>query len=241
MRRRASRGAALGVLVALAGALIEIGCDSLPGRPKGDADESAQATDFEPLYANNCAGCHGADGRRGPALALHDPLYLALVPPDRLHAVVEDGVPGTAMTAFSKRSGGSLTSAQIDALVHGLMEQWSRAEAPLGAAPPPYGAPLGDSGRGAGVYAAACASCHGAEGHGGEKGHDIVDPSFLALVSDQALRTTVIVGRTDLGMPDWRGKDGTPLTAQQVSDVVAWLAAHRAPVVGRLASGKQRG
>ncbi len=241
MRRRAFRRATIGPLVALAAALILPACDSLPGRPKEGADESAQGTDFESLYTSNCAGCHGADGRLGPAQALRDPLYLALVPPDRFRAVVESGVPGTAMTPFARSRGGSLTSAQIDALVQGVMEHWASAEAVRGAALPPYAAPLGDPERGAGVYAAACATCHGAEGRGGEKAHDIVDPSYLALVSDQSLRTTVIAGRTDLGMPDWRGKRGPPLTPAEVSDVVAWIAAHRAPVVGRPASGKAGG
>jgi cytochrome c oxidase cbb3-type subunit 3/ubiquinol-cytochrome c reductase cytochrome c subunit len=90
------------------------------------------------------------------------------------------------------------------------------------------------------VYAVACANCHGVEGRGGPKGHDIVDPSYLALVSDQALRTAVVVGRKDLGMPDWRGDGGTALTPDQVSDVVAWMAAHRVPVSGRPASGAAR-
>jgi mono/diheme cytochrome c family protein len=240
MKRRASRRAVIGSLLVLAGSLLATGCDSLPGRPKETADEFAQSAGFELLYANNCAGCHGANGRLGPALALHDPVYLALVPQDRLRAVIENGIPGTAMTAFSKSSGGSLTNVQIDSLVHGLMEHWSPAEALLGAAPPPYAAPLGDPLQGASVYTAACANCHGAEGRGGAKGHDIVDPSYLALVSDQALRTVVIAGRTELGMPDWRGNHGTSLTSEQVSDVVAWIAAHRAPVVGRPASGKPK-
>ena len=82
---------------------------------------------------------------------------------------------------------------------------------------------------------------HGAEGRGGEKGHDIVDPSYLALVSDQGLRSVVIAGRTDLGMPDWRENTGSPLTSQQVSDVVAWMAVHRAPVMGRPVFGKPGG
>jgi hypothetical protein len=55
-----------------------------------------------------------------------------------------------------------------------------------------------------------------------------VDGSYLALVSDQNLRTTVIVGRPDMGAPDWRGDlPGKPLSEQDVSDVVAWLAAQR--------------
>ncbi len=55
-----------------------------------------------------------------------------------------------------------------------------------------------------------------------------MDGSFLGLVSDQALRTTVIAGRPDIGHPDWRGDaSGAPLTDAQVTDVVAWLASMR--------------
>jgi mono/diheme cytochrome c family protein len=90
------------------------------------------------------------------------------------------------------------------------------------------------------VYAASCAGCHGAEGRGGSKGGPVVDPAYLALVSDQALRTAVIAGRTDLGMPDWRGDAaGRPLTPQQISDVVAWLASQRRPPAGRPGAGAQ--
>jgi hypothetical protein len=56
----------------------------------------------------------------------------------------------------------------------------------------------------------------------------VLDPAYLALVSDQALRTAVIVGRSDLGMPDWRANiSGQPMSPQEISDVVAWLASHR--------------
>ena len=69
----------------------------------------------------------------------------------------------------------------------------------------------------------------GRDGTGGPSGGAIVDRAYLALVSDQALRTLVIAGRPDLGHPDWRG-DGrrAPMTANQVSDVVAWMVAKRA-------------
>ena len=241
MRRSASYRAPRGTLLVLILGFVALGCDSLPGKPKGDPEDPAQSTDFELLYASHCAGCHGENGKLGPALSLHDPVYLALVPPERLRAVIEGGVPGTAMSAFAKERGGSLASKQIDALVQGMMTRWTDPQSLGGAVLPPYAAPLGDPERGAQVYAAACASCHGAEGRGGEKGHDIVDPSYLALVSDQALRSVVIAGRTDLGMPDWRGNAGSTLTSQQVSDVVAWMAVHRAPVVGRPVFGKPGG
>jgi hypothetical protein len=61
-----------------------------------------------------------------------------------------------------------------------------------------------------------------------------VDPSYLALVSDQHLRTTVIAGRAELGMPDWRGYiAGRALAPEEISDVVAWLVTKRKPVPGR--------
>ena len=61
-----------------------------------------------------------------------------------------------------------------------------------------------------------------------------MDPSYLALVSDQYLRTTVVAGRADLGMPDWRGFiAGRALSPEEISDVVAWLVTKRTPVPGR--------
>ena len=45
---------------------------------------------------------------------------------------------------------------------------------------------------------------------------------------NQGLRTTVIAGRVDLGMPDWRGLvPGRPMSSQEIADVVAWLISHR--------------
>ena len=55
-----------------------------------------------------------------------------------------------------------------------------------------------------------------------------MEGSYLSLVSDQQLRTIVIVGRPELGAPDWRNNvPGHPMSAQEISDVVAWLAAQR--------------
>jgi len=52
-------------------------------------------------------------------------------------------------------------------------------------------------------------------------------------VSDQQLRTIVIVGRPELGAPDWRNNvPGHPMSAQEISDVVTWLAAQRPQLPG---------
>jgi mono/diheme cytochrome c family protein len=79
------------------------------------------------------------------------------------------------------------------------------------------------------VFARACADCHGERGRGGTSAGAINDPSFLALISDQALRRLIITGRSDLGMPDYAGADGRdpdfkPLTSQEVDDLVDLLA-----------------
>jgi hypothetical protein len=70
--------------------------------------------------------------------------------------------------------------------------------------------------------------CHGAEGKGGLYAGAINDPNYLTLVSDQSLRSTIVAGRPDLGMPDWRSRiPGRPMSVQEISDVWAWLVAQR--------------
>ena len=60
------------------------------------------------------------------------------------------------------------------------------------------------------------------------KAGSITDPAFLALVSDQVLRTVVIAGRPDIGQPDWRSDlPGHPMSDQEVTDVVGWLSSQR--------------
>ena len=244
-----SAGAIILRMLALA-MLILTGCDAMPGRPQ-PADRPvlpSEVTAFTALYGQYCAGCHGADGRLGAARPLNDPIYLALVSQARLRNIITQGVPGTAMPAFAASTGGTLTEAQIEALVGDMLARWSQPAMVKDLDLPLYdaaqavadGASPGDPEQGREVYAVACAGCHGADGNGGRQGGSVVDAAYLALVSDQVLRTAVIAGRTDLGMPDWRDAiPDQPLTAQQIGDVVAWLAAHRVPVVGRSGASVQ--
>jgi hypothetical protein len=65
-----------------------------------------------------------------------------------------------------------------------------------------------------------------------------VDPAYLALVSDQGLRTTVIVGRPELKAPDWRGDvPGKAMSPDEISDVVVWLAAQRPQISAQVMGG----
>jgi mono/diheme cytochrome c family protein len=183
-------------------------------------------TDFATLYGDDCAGCHGANGKSGAAIAMNNPVYLAIIDDASMRHVVANGVRGTAMPPFAQSAGGDLTDHQIDLVIAGIRKSWAGAADAAGA--PPYSSSTqGDSNNGAQVYAANCQSCHGLDGKGGPAG-SIVDPSYLALVSNQYLRTIVIAGRPELGHPDWKSAAaGHPLSSQQVSDVVAWLASKR--------------
>jgi cytochrome c oxidase cbb3-type subunit III len=213
------------------------GCASAPGRPlPGDAAiVPSEISDFSTLYERNCAGCHGSEGKGGAAIALDDPVYLAIAADSILRGAAANGIPGTSMPAFAQRAGGMLTDKQIDIIASGIRAHWSKPGALRSANPPPYSSSgPGDASRGSVAYAAYCSSCHGAGGRGGLKASSIVDGSFLALLNDQELRTIVIVGRPDLGAPDWRGDvPGKPMSPQDVSDVVAWLASQRSKFPGQ--------
>ena len=219
--------------------LVCAGCSNLPGKPKADSvpvDPSA-VEDFTYLYRHNCAGCHGLDGTGGPATPLGNPVYLAIADDSIVRKVTFEGVSGTTMPAFLEANGGMLTEKQIEVLVRGIRERWAKPGILAGANPPRYSAPesasAGDVTRGRAVYATFCASCHAPNGKGGQRGSSIVDGSYLALVSDQELRTIVIVGRPDLGAPDWRNDlPGRPMSAEDVSDVVTWLASQRVKYPG---------
>jgi cytochrome c oxidase cbb3-type subunit 3 len=212
--------------------LLLSGCSSSPpGQPQKDAEAIApdQLLDFATLYSQNCAGCHGAQGRGGAAIALADPVYLAIVDETSVRKVIANGVHGTTMPAFAQSAGGMLTDKQIVAIEDGIFSTWARKGILDGSNPPSYAAKAeGKGANGELVYGTYCASCHGSEGHGGPKGSAITNDSFLALVSDQGLRTVVITGRPELGAPDWRGNvPGKPMTDQEITDVVAWLASRR--------------
>jgi cytochrome c oxidase cbb3-type subunit 3 len=192
-------------------------------------------SDFRVLYAQNCSGCHGPEGKGGAAIALADPVYLAVADDAVVRRAAANGIAGTAMPAFAQRAGGMLTEKQIYLIASGIRERWSKPDVLSGASPPPYSSSEpGNSSHGSEVYANYCSSCHGAGGRGGEKASSIVDGSFLALLNDQELRTLVIVGRPELGAPDWRNNvPGKPMSTQDVSDVVAWLASQRPKFPGQ--------
>ena len=224
----------------LIGLIAVAGCNA-PGKPRPDdqAVRPEQVMDFGKLYARNCSGCHGADGRLGPAPPLNDPLFLAIVPDADLLKTIVEGRAGTPMPPFDQARGGPLTAEQVRVLAEGIKRRWQ----PAGVSPdsaPAYAAasPFADASvaRGKAAFARACAGCHGDDGQGGKfNGRDvgaINDAVFLTLCSDQVLRRYVITGRPDLGMPGFSDPLGRPagfrpLASQDVADLSALLASWR--------------
>jgi mono/diheme cytochrome c family protein len=231
-------------LVALGAAVVACaGCTHAPGYPK-PGDEVLRPDkelDFQALYKQNCSGCHGDNGRNGAAIALNNPAYLVIAGADHIRTATANGVSGTLMPAFARSAGGMLTEEQVNVLVQGMIHDWARPSEFNGVNLPPYSSELpGNASDGKTAYAEACARCHGIDGTGiqdaSQKGgshYSIVDRSYLALVNDQSLRSIVVAGHPDKDAHDWRSyiasPSARPLTAQEINDIVAWIAQHRNP------------
>lgn len=214
-------------------AMLAITSCGAPGRRAAETRviRPSEELDFRFLYAQNCSGCHGADGQGGLSIGMANPVYLAIADDATIRRITAQGVPGTAMPAFAQEAGGFLTDAQVDALVRGIREHWATPGAFDNQQPPPYMASLpGHSARGQSVFNTICSSCHGQDGRGKRA---IADNSYLALVSDQHLRTVIISGMPHLGMPDWRNHP-EPLSDADVTDIVAWLVSQREPLSAQL-------
>jgi cytochrome c oxidase cbb3-type subunit 3/ubiquinol-cytochrome c reductase cytochrome c subunit len=247
------------LIVLAAASLAGTGCMEAPGKPHpgSEAPRPEQILDVKTLYKQNCAACHGEGGQNGAAIALANPVYLATAGIANIQRITSEGVPGSLMPAFSRKNGGSLTERQISVLTQGMADGWAHPETLAGQIPPPYAASgLGDAGRGQLAFANFCARCHGADGAGNPKNAtnsknasgssstpangppgSIVDPAYLALISNQGIRSFIISGRPEQGMPDWRSNSqdakARAMTDQEITDIVAWIASHRTAAPGQ--------
>jgi mono/diheme cytochrome c family protein len=230
----------IGIRIAAACVLILAisGCDKAPGRPGSDsvAQRPEEELRFDVLYRQNCAGCHGADGKNGAAFELANPVYQAWVDDGSLRRWISNGMQQTQMPAFAISAGGSLTDKQIDVLVLGMRQHWAPTGGQLGRMPRYLQPADADASRGKQVFDRSCASCHKQSKQG------ITSPNYLALVSDQALRTMIVAGRPDIGEPDSQhAGQGAALSDQDVSDVVKYLASLRISTPGQPYPGNREG
>jgi len=223
-------------------ALFAAGCKVAPARPEPAAQRPDQVLNFATLYQQNCVACHGEQGRNGVAISLANPVYLAVAGTDAIQKATANGVPGTLMPAFAKSQGGMLTDQQIAVLAQGVESAWGKPTALQGPSAPPYASSSpGDPAQGQQAFATFCASCHGSDGTGLKRKENstgsLVDPTYLALISDQGLRSLVIAGQPEDGMPGWRsdltGASSRPMTDKEITDIVAWLTSHRVAAPGQ--------
>lgn len=219
--------------------IVGAGCKHAPGKPTQNAEAARpdELRDFSTLYKQNCAACHGEQGKDGMAVSLANPVYLAVSGEETLQRATAAGVPGTLMPPFAREAGGMLTDHQIAILAHGIVATWGQPGILRASNLPGYASSSpADVTHGQQAFAIFCARCHGSDGagtktDGGGQTGSIVDPAYLELVSDQSLRTTVLAGLPEQHMPDFRsdltGTGARPMTDQEITDVVGWMATHR--------------
>lgn len=211
---------AVTLMVALAFGAMS--CDGhLPGKPLVEKTPDAQAA-FDTVYFTNCQACHGPSGRGGPARPLNDAYYLATIEDTEIEAIIHDG-HGLLMPSFNATGYSGLSEHEIDSFVAQLRIAWGKEGETSSA---PYVQPSGANAEaGAKAFAANCGACHGDNGKGKPgKAGSVVDQDYLQLVSAQALRSSVLFGRIDLGCP---GSKTLGLSSQAINDITAWLLAQQ--------------
>jgi cbb3-type cytochrome c oxidase subunit III len=183
--------------------------------PHGDLLASAL-----PIYAANCAGCHGAEGE-GTAIApaLNDATLRQEKTDQELERIITTGVPGTLMAGWNQ----ALAGPDITSLV-GLIRYWD--EIPAGLIPQPELPPIASSdadviAAGEKLYNVACSTCHGADGQGSRMAPALNTQAFLTETNDQAIKAIISQGVPDTRMPAWGGR----LTDEQLNSLVSFIIA----------------
>jgi len=189
------------------------------------------------LYAENCAVCHGLNGKGiGANPALDNP-GLAAMPYDEIFKTIERGRFGTSMPAWSKEDGGPLSDYQISELVALIQSgDWNATSdrvVNLGLAPLipfttepdaalleavgllPDGATLQAA---ISTYASSCVACHGADGIGTAIAPALNDPLVREKTLDELTRT-VTFGSAGTLMAGWSNQ----LTPEQISGMVTLI------------------
>lgn len=187
------------------------------------------------LYGENCAVCHGLDGqgRVGAQLAKDWP---SLRPDRAIASIIANGIPGSAMPAWSQAKGGPLREDQIEAIVAYILTWESGGPRILPPTPTPVPRPLltpppqvqGDPNRGATLYDQNCAVCHGAnlEGRVGAT----LAKNWPSIRPDQSIRNVIANGIQGSAMPAWSQAKGGPLSEADIDDLVAFLLTQAKPV-----------
>ena len=173
------------------------------------------------LYHNYCSVCHGdkGDGKSRAQNSLNPPPLDFTTPAAaqlsraRMISAVQDGRPGTAMTAWK----GQLNPKEIAALVDYVRNTFMLASS------------AADSGRGRAVYSKNCSVCHGEKGDGRSRAQNSLSPpprDFTSAASktqltQQRMITSVTFGRPETAMAGFKNQ----LSTEDISAVVDYIRA----------------
>ncbi|MEM8487099.1 MAG: c-type cytochrome [Bacteroidota bacterium] len=184
----------------------------------GSTLDSTARQHAEGMYLKYCALCHG-DDREGYAAdfapSLRSQSLLASSKSSNfLRYTIQYGRANTAMAGYYEAQGGPLEYIEIELLLKWLYEE-AGVEDNVKISRDPV---TGDVARGAEIYAAICASCHGEKGEG-ISAPALGNPMLLATATDGFLRYAIAEGRD--GTPMIAFKDS--LSSDEIDAVTAFL------------------
>jgi putative heme-binding domain-containing protein len=124
------------------------------------------------LYRANCASCHGPNGDSQPGVDLGHGHFRRANSDEEIAAIIQKGIPGTAMPAGNFSESAALT---IVAYLHSLA---SATNVTITA--------TGDPARGKAIFEGkgGCQSCHRVAGQGSRVGPDLTDVGMLRRPAD---------------------------------------------------------
>jgi mono/diheme cytochrome c family protein len=179
------------------------------------------------LYAENCAVCHGpnGEGRVGATLAKN---WSGIRPDLAVQTIIENGIPGSPMTAWSQANGGPLSAEDIEAMVFFILSWQTGGFVPAtsaAATPRPPITPLpevqGDPNQGAVLYDQNCLMCHGPNGEG--RVGATLAKVWGGFRPDLSVKSTIQNGIANSAMPAWSQAKGGPLTETEIDNLTAYI------------------
>lgn len=204
----------------IAGLLLLLSGVALSGQAIAQAPvlTEAGAKKAADSYQRYCALCHGKD--REGHVNDHAPSLRSksLLESDALtlREAIAYGRQGTPMGGYIDEVGGPMTRQDI-----GDMILWLRkiaAVEPMATGRRSFERVTGDAGKGAGIYAQQCATCHGPKGEGGT-GTALGNAAMLALTPDHFIRHAIVNGRQGTPMPAFGGM----LSEGDIDNVTAFV------------------
>lgn len=167
------------------------------------------------LYKKHCGECHGKDGLGAKAPSLRKDGLLDTTGIDYIKNTIRYGRKIGGMPSFEA----AVSAEEIDS-ISAFVKSWQKNDT-LKA--PEHDVEPSDTKRGREIFAL-CGGCHGLEGEGA-MGPALLDPGFLASISDADLRRTIMWGRPGTPMKGYlKGMGGLAvLSDEEIDQVISYI------------------